>query len=110
MGALDDLQTDADLEAADHIELTVGDLTVRAIAVSEWPSSALRDLANGDFETWAEKVLVIDDDRDDYTAWIEYEPKIREVEEMMVDLERQLGASRGKSRSSRRSSTRTRRS
>lgn len=107
--ALDAAQAEADQDAADFITLPLKDIEVRVLPVQDWPSSAMRALNGGDFDTWAEKCLVDDDAGDDYQKWSDLDPTIGQVEEFFLAWEEQSGQNRGKSPAAARSSRRTRR-
>ncbi len=113
MSDLDDAAAEADAAVAPWIEVPLNGETLRVLPVEEWPSSAARDLNQGDYTSWAEKCLVDDSDedggRDDAEVWLEMDPKIGDLELFFLDWERLSGQSRGKSRAARRSSRRTRR-
>lgn len=81
------------------------DRKIEVPPVNLWKSSGMRALNQGDFETWAERVL---SDKD-YDAWCEVDPNLDQINEFFESIGDQLGTDRGNSRASRRSSNRTRR-
>lgn len=86
------------------VAVPLGDDVVHVLPFKDWPSSAIRALREGDFDTWAEKCLASSEDHDDYETWAERDPTVAEVDEFFAAWEEATGENVGKSRASRRSS------
>lgn len=88
------------------VELGNG-VTIHVPPQVQWRASALDAMRAGDFQTWAEKVLV----GESFEAWEEWyegdDPTLGEVTEFFDRLGKVTGASAAPNRAARRSSQRT---
>jgi len=101
----DEPEVDVDLDLLDETlrREAVGEATtVRIDGVvihirhaGEWPSSAMRAAASGNWEEWA--VAVIDDD-EEYAAWMKADLANYQIEAVFAECGRQARMSMGKSR------------
>jgi hypothetical protein len=62
-------------------------------------------IREGRFTLWAQKTLA----EDDYAAWVDADPRVRQINGFFEELGRLTGISQGESRASRRSAKSTRR-
>lgn len=74
--------------------------TITVPPVGQWRSRSLRDLRQGDFDTWAEAVL----SEEDYATWQRVDPTVDEVNSFFASIRGGLGLDKGKSQRSSRSS------
>jgi len=88
-----------------YSKATLDGNTILVPPLSQWKSSAMRALNNGDFETWAERTL----DDEGWEVWQDVDPSVDQIDEFFGSFSDQLGVDRGNSRGSRRSSRTTRR-
>jgi hypothetical protein len=87
------------------LETDDGVIDITVPAPEDWRDSANEAIREGRFTLWAEKTLA----EDDYAAWVDADPRIRQINRFFDDLGRATGISRGESRASRRSAKSTRR-
>jgi hypothetical protein len=96
---------EAEVAAGDEsVAVDLAGETLYVKPVRQWRSSALRALRDGDFEAWAETSL----DEESAEAWVDIDPTVEQVEQFFTDWGKLSGQTMGKSSTSRRSSTRTR--
>jgi hypothetical protein len=87
------------------LETDDGVIDITVPAAEEWRDSAMDAIREGRFTLWAEKTLA----EDDYAAWVEADPRVRQINAFFQELGRLTGIDQGNSRASRRSSGSTRR-
>ncbi len=88
---------------AEWVQGTLGDHVLLVPPTKKWKVSALEALSAGRYSEWAEKTL----SDEDFELWEEADCTVEEMEAFFKDINGRLGTDPGKSRSSRRSSTRT---
>jgi hypothetical protein len=86
--------------------VSIGDTKVRILPPMQWRQTAMRAIRSGDFDTWAQKVLVNDyveaegdqpaSGSDDYAVWLEADPTNDELIEFFAEYEEASGSSLGK--------------
>ncbi len=96
----------AAVAATEPTLVPLGDSKVRVRPPMEWRQSAMRAIRSGDFDTWAQKVLVNDlvpakgktaaTGSDDYAVWVEADPTNAEMVQFFADYEAAAGSSLGK--------------
>lgn len=77
---------------------------VHILPVDDWPSSAMSALHVGDFESWADGCLALDDYEQ---VWMDLDPSIGQVKALMDEWKALTGQDTGKSNRSPRSLRRT---
>lgn len=87
------------------LETDDGVIDITVPAAEEWRDSAMEAIREGRFTAWAAKTL----SEDDYAAWVEADPRVRQINGFFQELGRLTGISGPQSSASARSSRATRR-
>jgi hypothetical protein len=82
-----------------------GVIEVTVPPAEEWRDSAIQAMREGNFGRWAERTL----SDDDYAAWVDADPRVRQINGFFEEFGRLTGVTQGESRASRRASPQARR-
>jgi hypothetical protein len=113
---IDEEEVDVDLDALDEdlrAEAVGNSTTVRIdgkvihiIHAGDWSSAAMRAATNGDWEAWAQEVIM---DPDEFNVWLDANLKNYQIEAVFDQCGRRARLNMGKSRKRSRSQRATRR-